>query len=192
VHAPFTINFRREVFRRERERSRRRLFALGGWVSYFGFLVVLIGLYGLNLQWVNNRAATIQSQVDRMRKSTEAGAWQPTAREVAEIEGRRVSAGRWRQRLERLSTLLPADAIVTSIAVNPDRLTGAAEKNLFVISGSVRIRPGAGSSMGEVVDLVSRLKSDSLFSRGFNTFRLASSEMVEGTPPTVLFVVECR
>ena len=191
MHAPFTINFRREVFRRERERSRRRLFALGGWVSYFGFLVLLIGLYGLNFQWVNNRAATIQSQVDRMRKSTEAGAWQPTAREVAEIEGRRISAGRWRQRLERLSTLLPADAILTSIAVNPDKLTGAAERNLFVISGSVRIRPGAGS-MGEVVDFVSRLKSDSLFSRGFNTFRLASSEMVEGTPPTVLFVVECR
>jgi hypothetical protein len=42
------------------------------------------------------------------------------------------------------------------------------------------------------VDLVSRLKSDSLFSRGFKTFRLASSEMIEGTPPTVRFVVECR
>ena len=191
MHAPFTINFRREVFRRERERSRRRLFALGGWVSYFGLLVVLIGLYGLNLQWVNNRAGTIQGQVDRMRKSTDAGAWQPTGRQVAEIEGRRLSAARWRQRLERLSTLLPSNATLTSIAVNPDNLQGAAEQNLFVISGAIRIRPGAGSTMGEVVELVSRLKSDSLFSRGFRTFRLASSEMVEGTS-TVLFVVECR
>ena len=192
MHAPFTINFRREVFRRERERSRRRLFALGGWVSYFGFLVVLIGLYGLTCQWVNNRAAAIQSQVDRMRKSTEAGAWQPTASQVADIEGRRVSAARWRQRLERLSTLLPPEAILTSIAINPDNLPGAAEQNLFVISGSIRVRPGVGSSMDEVVDLVSRLKSDSLFSRGFRTFRLASSERVEGPPPTVRFVVECR
>jgi hypothetical protein len=192
VQAPFTINFRREVFRREREHSRRRLFQLGGWVTYFGLMTLLIGLYGLNCQWVTDRARTVAGQVDRMRKSEAAGAWQASGSQVQEIERQRERAGMWRARLERLSILMPPQAILTSIAVNPDNLPGVAEQNLFAITGSLKVRPGGASSMSEVVGFVSRLKSDSLFARGFSSFRLASSEMVEGTPPTVRFVVECR
>lgn len=192
MHAPFTINFRREVFRRERERSRKRLFQLGGWVSYFGLMVLLIGLYGLNCQWVSSRAETVAGQVDRMRKSAATGAWQPSASQVLELESRRGNAARWRDRLERLPALMPPQAVLTSVAVNPNNLPGTAEQNLLEISGNLRVRPGTQSSMSDVMGFVSRLQSDSVFARGFSNFRLTSSEMVEGSPPTVRFVVECR
>jgi hypothetical protein len=192
VHAPFSINFRREVFRRERERSRARLFQLGGWVSYFGLMALLIGLYGLNCQWVTDHAHNVESQVDRMRKGAASGAWQPSASQVQDIQGKRENAARWRERLERLSALMPPQAILSSVAVNPNNLPGVADQNLFEITGNMKVRPGTGSSMGEVVGLMSRLKADSVFARGFSSFKLASSEMVEGSPPTVRFTVQCR
>jgi len=185
----FVINFRREAFQRERERSRRRLFALGGWVTYFGLMALLIGLYGLNCQAVGVRTRRIELRVARAGEAR--GTWQPGAAEAAFVQARRENPLLWQRRLQRLAVLLPGESALHTVAINPDRLPDAAARNILVISGRLR---GVRSSdaMRSVVALVSTLSRDSVFARGFSRVQLASSRMADDGSPAVEFVVECR
>src|SRR5206468_12284160 len=66
MSAIFTINFRREVFVRERARSRARLLSLGGWLFYFGLLGMIVGLYALNCVALTRRALQVEHQTSHL------------------------------------------------------------------------------------------------------------------------------
>jgi Tfp pilus assembly protein PilN len=187
----FTINFRREAYQREIARARRRVIMLGVWVGYFGVIGVLLGLYGLNCVSMNRRVGQIERQAERLRREQGAGAdWHLRAADIAEIEDYLQNPRRWRDRLVRLGTILPPNVRVQSIAVNPQNLTAAAEQNKLVISGIVR--PAAGQDrMESVMRIVSTLQADSLFVRGYQNVRLASTRVSEGSDGAE-FVIECR
>ena len=63
----FTINFRREAYQREVERTRRRVITLGASLAYFGAMVVVLGLYGLNCASLTRRAAQFERSAARIR-----------------------------------------------------------------------------------------------------------------------------
>jgi hypothetical protein len=188
----FQINFRREAFKRERERSRRRLLAIAAWATYFGVAALLIGLYVLNLQTVQMRADALEHQVSSARHdSTHSAAWQPGATEAEFVRAQRQSTRLLSRRLDRLARLLPPNAALTSVAENPNNLADASAKSLLVITGTMRTSGGEGG-MRSVVQMVSTLSSDSVFARGFSSIQLASSQAMEKGPPAIQFVVECR
>ena len=89
-----------------------------------------------------------------------------------------------------LSSLLPSNVVLASAAVNPDNLTNPVDVNKLVLVGYVR---GSASSdrMQTIVQLVSKMHSDSLFSGGYQNIRLVSSRVVNDGPMTE-FVIECR
>jgi hypothetical protein len=188
----FQINFRREAFKRERERSRRRLLAIAMWATYFGVTALLIGLYVLNLQTVAMRADALERQVRLARHdSTRSAAWQPGANEADFVRSQRQSTRLLSRRLDRLARLLPPNAALTSVAENPNNLPDPSARNLLVITGTMRTTSGEGG-MRAVVQCVSTLSSDSVFARGFSSIVLASSQATEKGPPAIQFVVECR
>jgi hypothetical protein len=192
MSVPFTINFRREAYQREMARTRRRLFLLGGWVTYFGVLVLVLGLYGLNCGSLVRRTQAVERAVARANANP---ATVPDFRlqgaDLVTVENFRENPARWRDRLVRLAAVLPANAAITSIAVNPDNLPNAADQNLLVIAGELRVTPGQ-DRMRPVVQLVSTLRADSLFSRGYTSIRLASSRAIEAPSLATEFVIECR
>jgi len=187
----FTINFRREAYQRELARARRRVVMLGVWVTYFGVIGVIMGLYGLNCLALNRQVIQIERQAERLRRQQGAGAqWHVAPNELAQVESFALSTARWRDRLTRLGTLLPANVRLTSLAVNPQNLTAPAEQNRLVISGIVRPAPGQ-DRMQSVMRIVSMLHDDSTFARGYKNIKLAStrvSEQNEGAE----FEIECR
>lgn len=188
----FTINFRREAYQREVARTRRRLLLLGGWVTYFGVLALTLGLYGLNCGALIRRTHV-------MERAVAAAAANPAGRpdfrldaaDIVAIERFRENPARWRDRLLRLASLLPPSAAVTSIAVNPDNLPGLADQDLLVITGELRVPPGQ-DRMRPVVQLVSTLREDTLFARGYTSIRLTSSRATEVPGLATEFVIECR
>jgi hypothetical protein len=188
----FTINFRREAYQRELARTRRRLFQLGGWVTYFGVLVLLLGLYGLNCASLMRRTSQVERTVARASASPGAATeFRIEPADLVQIESFRDNPARWRDRLVRLAEVLPPNAALTSIAVNPDNLPNAADRNLLVITGGVRVAPGQ-DRMRPVVQLVATLRADTLFARGYSSIRLSSSRAVESPGPATEFVIECR
>jgi hypothetical protein len=187
----FTINFRREVYQRELARTRRRLLQVGGWVAYFGVMVVIFGLYGLNCAALTVRVGQIEKQAARARAAQHGRAdWTVGSTELAAAQRIQSSARYWRDKLVRLSLLVPPNAQLTSVAVNPDNLTSAADQNKLVIVGQLKIPPGEDRMRG-IVQLVSSLHSDSTFSYGYQNIRLASSR-VEENGSVAEFVIECR
>lgn len=188
----FTINFRREAYQRELARSRRRVIMLGVWVGYFGVIGVVMGLYGLNCMSLNRRVAILERQSERLRQQQGAAAdWTVRPGEITAIEGYVQNPRRWRNRLLRLSTLLPPNVRVTSLAVNPQGLSAPSEQNKLVITGVVR--PTAGQDrMQSVIRVVSMLHDDSLFTAGYQNVKLASTRVSEGSDGGAEFVIECR
>jgi hypothetical protein len=187
----FQINFRREAFKRERERSRRRLLATATWATYFGVMALLIGLYALNLQTVETRTNAIERQVrEAQRDAAHQTQWKPGSTEADFVRAQRQSARLWSRRLDRLARLVPPNAALSSVAINPDNVPDASVKNLLVIQGTMR-NTGEGG-MRSVVQFVSALSSDSVFSRGFSSIQLAQSQSTDKGPPAVQFTVECR
>ena len=187
----FTINFRREFYRRQLARARRRMMMLGVWLTYFGALAVVLGLYGLNCASLTRRIRHIERQAAQARAAQSlATASRIDETQLVDIQMVQASPGRWRDRLARLAELMPPNAAVTSVAVNPNNLTGA-DRNVLVIAGQLR---GGGDRTAAVVDLVSRLQADSAFATGYRNVRLISSRTATGTgvAPTTEFTIECR
>jgi hypothetical protein len=185
----FTINFRREVFLRERARTRARLFALGGWLFYFGLLAVVVGLYGLNCASLVRRVDQVERRSARLKAGQgTAQDWTVDQAQLAAVEHFHNSPSRWRDKMLRLSALLPNNVALSSINVNPENTSSGAAKEKLVIAG--QLRPIAGQEpMRGVVQLVSVLQKDAVFSSGYQTIKLTQSRMVG---PSTEFVIECR
>ena len=187
----FTINFRREVYQRELARTRRRLLQIGGWVAYFGAMVVIFGLYGLNCAALTRRVDQIEKQSARARAVQHGKVdWTIGSAELQAAEKFHGSPRFWRDKLVRLSALLPPNALLTSVAVNPDNLQGPQDLNKLVIVGQLKI-PSSEDRMRGVVRLVTSLHGDSTFASGYQNIRLASSRVDQSGAMTE-FVIECR
>jgi Tfp pilus assembly protein PilN len=189
VNTVFTINFRREAYQRELARTRRRLFLLGGWLTYFGVLVLVLGLYVLNGAVLAQRVRVAERRVTRAQQTSgDRTGWKLTEREITVVEDARANPARWRDRLARLAAILPNNVALSSIAVNPENLQSPADQNKLVITGEMKVP--ASDPIRPVSQFVTLLKADSLFSRGYSSIRLASSQSSVGS--LTQFVVECR
>ena len=188
----FTVNFRRETYRLELARTRRRTVAVGTWVAYFGALAVVFGLYGLNFVALIQRTRQLESQNARLRSSqSPASTWKPATADLALAERALGSPLRWRARLERLATVLPPNAMLTSVAVNPDNLADPAEQEKLVLTGLLRAAPGQDRMQG-IMALVSALHADRVFAAQYRTIRLAESRIAGGPDTPAEFRIECR
>ena len=185
----FQINFRREAFRRERTEARRRAVGISVWLTYFGALAVLIGLYGLNCASLETRTAQLARQLARQRTLRQGGSeWIASATDVAMVEPWVSDAGRWRDLLGALPRLLPEGARLTGIQFNPDGVTGGERK--LLLDGVLRVDSRLGGTAG-VTDFVSTIARDSLFASQFHSVRLVSTHARDGGPEAE-FEVECR
>lgn len=187
----FTVNFRREAYRLELERTRQRVMAMGIWVAYFGVLAIVLGLYGLNCASLTQRAHLLAAQNARAQASHDpAAGWQPGPAELAQVERALANPRRWQTRLARLAAVLPADALLTSVSANPDNQSGAADQERLLIVGVLRPAPGQDRMQG-IMALVSALRADSLFSAQYRTVRLVESR-IGGADAPAEFRIECR
>jgi len=188
----FTINFRREAYQREIARSRARVIGLGVWLTYFGVVVVVFGLYGLNCAMVSNRTRQLvrQAAVLRAQRSDPVD-WASRTAEMALAERGVADSRRWRERLERLASVLPANARLSSMEFNPGNVSGAGDWNRLVLAGTLRAGEGQ-DRMRAVSDLVTALLKDPELSRQFKTIRLVNTRVAETSGSTAEFVIECR
>jgi hypothetical protein len=155
-------------------------------------LVLVFGLYGLNCASLLRRTHVVERAVARASANpTGNPEFSLEAADIVTIENFRENPARWRDRLVRLAAVLPPNAAITSIAVNPDNLPNPADQNLLVIAGELRTSPGQ-DRMRPVVQLVSTLRDDSLFARGYTSIRLSSSRAIEAPSLATEFVIECR
>jgi hypothetical protein len=191
VSPVFTVNFRREAYRLELARTRRRAMAVGIWVAYFGVLAIVLGLYGLNCASLTQRAHLLAAQNSRVQTRPDStAAWQPGPAELAQIERSLANPRHWQIRLARLATVLPGDALLTSVSTNPENQSGAADQERLLIIGMLRPAPGQDRMQG-IMALVSALRADSLFSAQYRTIRLVESR-IGGADAPAEFRIECR
>lgn len=189
MSTPFQINFRREVFRRERAEARHRAVGLGVWLTYFGALAVLLGLYGLNCRELHSRTRQLERQSERQRASNPgAEAWIATPEAAGAVEPWVTDAGRWRDLLGRLPGLLPGGARLTMLEFNPDQVTGGERK--LSLKGILKVDAQRDRIAG-VTDIVALIAKDSLFAARFRSVRLVSTRTREGSPDAE-FELECR
>lgn len=189
MSTPFQINFRREAFRRERADARRRAIGLGGWLLYFGVLAVVLGLYALNWFELGARTKQLQRQITRQRVNSQVGAdWSPSPAEAARAEDWVKDAGRWRDLLARLPSLLPEGARIKHLQFNPEGVSGGERK--LLLAGALR-EDARGESMADVTGFVEVVSRDSLFSSHFRSVRLISTRVstVRGESE---FELECK
>jgi hypothetical protein len=184
----FRVNFRREAFRRQRAEARARATGLGVWLTYFGILTVLLGLYGLNVASLATRTQQIERQVARLRMDPRSGQdWRPSPAEAAASTPWVGDPGRWRALLGRLPELMPAGSRITALEWNPEDITGGDRR--LVVTGVLRSSQ-AEDPMGRVTDFVTAVGRDSLFKTRFRSVRLLSTRAHEGGEAE--FKVECR
>jgi hypothetical protein len=187
----FSINFRRAAYQRELARARRRIVALGAWLTYFGMVVIVVGLYGLNCYSLGSRVNRLERRTAQIQAAQQTNRdWSVDAAQMADVERFHASPQRWRDRLVRLAALLPANAVLVSAAVNPDNLSNAVDQNKLVVVGHIR-GPVGSDRMQQVVQLVSRMHADTLFSIGYENIRLVSSRALDDGPVTE-FTIECH
>jgi Tfp pilus assembly protein PilN len=188
----FTVNFRRGAYRQELARTRQRVVAVGTWVAYFGVLTVALGLYGLNCASLTQRTHLLETQSARAQSSHDpAAAWKPGPAELDQVERALANPRHWQIRLARLAAVLPGDAMLTSVTVNPDNLSGTADQERLLLAGVLRPTPGQGHMQG-IMALVAALHSDSLFSAQYRTIRLVESRIGSGADAPAEFRIECR
>jgi Tfp pilus assembly protein PilN len=189
MSAQFQINFRREAFRRERTEARRRVVRISVWLTYFGALSVMLGLYGLNCAALEKRTQQLDRQLARQRSLRQGGTeWIASAAEVAAVEPWVADAGRWRDLLGALPRLVPEGARLTGIQFNPDGVTGGDRK--LLLDGVMRVDSMSDGTAG-VTDFVAVIARDSLFASQFRSVRLVSTRAREGGNEAD-FQVECR
>ncbi len=188
----FTVNFRREAYQLEMATARRRAVAVGTWVAYYGALAVVLGLYGLNLATLSRRTQQLERQNASLRNTQVAApAWKPAPADVALAERALASPALWHSRLERLAALLPPNAALTSVVVNPENPSDPARREELVVTGLLRPAPGQDRMAG-IMGLVAVLRADSVFGARYRSVRLAESRVAgEGDAPAE-FKIECR
>ncbi len=188
----FTVNFRREAYQLEMARTRRRTVAVGTWVAYYGALAVVLGLYGLNLVTLAQRTQQLERQNASLRNTQAAApAWKPAPADILLAQNALASPALWHRRLERLAALLPPNAALTNVTVNPDNLADPAEQEKLAVTGLLRPLPGQDRMAG-IMGLVSALHADSAFAAQYRSVRLAESRIAgEGNAPAE-FRIECR
>jgi hypothetical protein len=188
----FTINFRREMFERELARSRARVITLAAWVGYFGVFALLLWSYILNAQGMQQRTLMIERETAQFVASQNLPRKVPLDdSQVAAIERFHLSPLRWRDKLARLSTLMPSTAALKSVGLNPAGSNQSADQNKFVITGSLR-PTGAEDPMRGVVQLVAALQADSAFSSGYKSIKLSQSHADATAKGTTEFTIECH
>lgn len=186
----FTINFRREAYLREQARLRGRAVRIGLWAAYFGAIGVVLGLYGLNCASLAHRTDLLERRLARLHHTTDANAeWRPGAAEAAEVRRHLENPRMWRNRLLRLPSLLPADARLSSIAYNPESVSGTEDVKL-VLTGMLHAGPGT-DRMAQVAAFVNTLTRDSVFAAGYRNIRLVTTR-ASAENDGAEFVIECR
>lgn len=189
MNPTFAINFRREVFQRERAKARRRAARLGLWLAYFGALGVVLGLYALNAVSLARRTGALERQVEHLRRQPSGSEWRPGQAEADLVARSLRDTGRWRDRLARLAEMVPANARITDVQFNPENASGAAAPKL-VLTGELR-PSGGGDRMQQVLAFVGTLSRDSLFSAGYSNVRLVTTR-ASAAGEGAEFVIECR
>ena len=190
MNALFTINFRREAYVQEVARRRRRVVSLGVWVGYFGVIAMLLGLYGLNCAALARHSAQLERQTTQIRRNSSSS--QNNEREpgdLALVESYVLNTRRWRDRLARIGELMPPEARLMGVAINPRNLSDAGSQNVLMISGEIRNAAGADRMQG-VMKIVAALRADSTFKIGYQNIRLASTNVAEDGNAN--FEIECR
>jgi hypothetical protein len=188
----FTINFRREAWQREVARSRARVVSLAVWLFYFGAIAVIFGLYGLNFVTLLEHTRMVERQA-AAQKATRPDEidWSKQAAELGLIERGVMEPALWSERLQRLATLFPLNARLTSVDFNPGGVAGGSDWNKLVLTGTLKSDPNQDRMRG-VANLVARLKGDSLLARSFHSVRLASTRITESSGTEAEFVLELR
>ena len=177
---------------RRRPPRRRRVIALGLWVTYFGVLTVVLGLYGLNCVAMSRRVNQIERQAIALRQAQGSQQpWRVSQTELVQVERYVENPRLWRDRLSRLAAIQPPNVRLTSIAVNPQNLSNAQDQNKLVVTGELRGIPGQEKMRG-VMQFVNALHADSVFAVGYRNIRLASSRTIEEGAGVTEFVIECR
>jgi len=186
----FTINFRREIYRQQLARTRRRMLSVGVWMAYFGVLAVVIGLYDLNCASLAQRTRLLEAQNRRLSAAGRVDAWKPAGAEFAQVERALANPQGWSTRLARLSAVLPPDVALTSVAANPGNLGSSADQDQLVLSGTLRSLPGQ-DCMQSIMALVSTLRADSVFAAQYRSIRLVESHVGRPGAPAE-FRIECH
>ena len=186
----FTINFRREIYRQQLARARRRALNVGVWMAYFGVLAVVVGLYDLNCASLAQRTRLLEAQNRRMSAAGHVDAWKPAGAELIRVEQALANPQRWSARLARLAAVLPPDVALTSVAANPGDLGSASDQEQLVLSGTLRSQPGQNGMQG-IMALVSTLRADSVFAAQYRSIRLVESHLGPTGAPAE-FRIECH
>jgi hypothetical protein len=187
----FSINFRREAYLQEVTRTRRRVMSLGVWLTYFGVMALALGLYGLNGVALIKRTSQIERQAARLKAlRSVTGDARIEGAELTTIDRYVSNPRNWRQRLGRLAEIMPSNARMRSLVINPQNLSSPADQNMLVISGEIRL-PAGEDRMRGVMALLTALHDDSLFAAGYGNIRLASTRIAEGAG-VAQFTIECR
>ncbi len=187
----FTINFRREAFERQVARSRQRIAALAAWLAYFGLIGLLAWTYSLNFSALVRRTRMIERQTLQFTTSQNLPRKIPLdAAQIATIERFHSSPPRWRDKLARLAALVPDNAALTSVSVNPGNTNQPLDLNRLVITGALRAGPGEEPMRG-VVQLVAALQADSVFAADYQSIKLGHSHAAAAAGATE-FEIECR
>lgn len=184
----FTINFRREAYQRELARARARVLALGAWLTYFGVLAVVLGLYALNAGAFARRVTQLERQLERNRAQGAPAAQTLSQADAQMLERYAGNLAGQRDRLRRLGQILPPGVRLTQVQLNPDNVSGLGPHTLALI-GVLRV-DGREDRMRGVTALVTTLQQDSVFRRGVSNIKLVSTTSVEGAGTE--FVIECR
>ncbi len=186
----FNINFRREMYQQQLARTRRRMLSVGVWLAYFGLLVVVLGLYGLNCASLSRRTVLLEAQNQRLSGIGHTESWKPAPAEMAQAERALANPRRWGSRLARLAAVLPANVALTSVAGNPESVASSTDQENLVLSGT--LRPTAGQDrMQAIMALVSTLHGDSVFAAQYRSIRLVESR-IGGADVPAMFRIECR
>lgn len=184
----FSINFRREAYQRERARAQRRAVSLGLWLAYFGALSIVLGLYALNAVTLARRTSTLELQVERLRSQRTSSTWRPGASEIGVLSQAVRDPGAWRDKLGRLTKLVPANARLTNVQFNPDNSSGTQAK--LMVTGELR-PTGGGDRMQQVLSFVATLSRDTLFATSYSHVRLVTTRASD-SGENAEFVIECR
>lgn len=188
----FTINFRREMFERELARSRSRIIHLAAWMGYFGVFGLVVWSYVLNLQGMDRHTKMILRQTDQFVAAQNLPRKVPLdPSQASAIERFHDSPRRWRDKLARLATLVPPNASLKLVGLNPSGSNQSTDQNKLLITGLLRAEAGDDPMRG-VVQLVAALQSDSSFSAGYQSIKLSQSHADANTKGSTEFTIECR
>jgi hypothetical protein len=191
VNTRFSINFRSEAIRREAVHARRRTLMLAAWLSCLGALVLLIGYYGLNWMSLVNRVRQLERRTVAIRALREHNApWEGGPAEIGELQRYAVNPRQWRDRLAWFAEIVPANVRVTRLALDPSSAS-ATGRPALVLTGEAR-GDGRQDHLQGVMELVSTMRGDSVFTAEYPNVRLVSTRFQTAPGARTEFVIECH